>query len=82
VDNIKQNNRIETIGRESMPAKKYIVTLTDDERTVLYEIINKGTHNAQKRKRAQALLLAEQAYTDDMIAKRTGMNEQARLGAA
>ena len=59
-----------------MPAKKYIVTLTADERNVLYEIINKGKHNAQKRKRAQALLLAEQAYTDDMIAERSGMSRR------
>jgi transposase len=59
-----------------MPAKKYIITLTDDERKVLYEIINKGKHNAQKRKRAHALLLAEQVYTDDMIAERTGMSRR------
>jgi len=59
-----------------MPAKKYIVTLTADERNVLYEIINKGKHNAQKRKRAQALLLAEQTYTDDMRAERSGMSRR------
>jgi transposase len=59
-----------------MPAKRYIVTLTKDERTVLKEIINKGKHNAEKRKRAQALLLAEKNYTDDMIAERTGLSRR------
>ena len=59
-----------------MPAKKYIVTLTKEERTVLKEIINKGKHSGEKRKRAQALLLAEKDYTDDMIADRTGLSRR------
>ena len=59
-----------------MSAKKYIVTLTENERTLLKEIINKGKHNAQKRKRAQALLLADANYTDEMAAERTGMSRR------
>jgi len=59
-----------------MPAKKYIVTLTKEERKTLNEIINKGKHSAGKRKRAQALLLAEKNYTDDMIAERVGMSRR------
>ena len=59
-----------------MPAKKYLVTLTKEERKVLSEIINKGKHSAEKRKRAQALLLAEKDYTDDMIAERTGLSRR------
>jgi len=59
-----------------MPAKKYIVTLTKEERTTLKEIVNKGKHSAEKRKRAQALLLAEKDYTDDMIAERTGLSRR------
>jgi len=59
-----------------MPAKKYIVTLTENEKTTLKEILNKGKHNAQKRIRAQALLLAEESYTDEMIAERTGMSRR------
>jgi transposase len=59
-----------------MPAKKYIVTLTKDEREVLKGIINKGKHGAEKRKRAQALLLAGENYTDDMIAERTGLSRR------
>jgi hypothetical protein len=59
-----------------MPAKKYIVTLSKKEKSILNEIIDKGKHNAGKRKRAQALLLAEKSYTDDMIADRTGLSRR------
>ena len=59
-----------------MPAKKYIVTLTKEERAILNGILSKGKHNAEKRKRAQALLLAEKNYTDDMIADRTGLSRR------
>jgi len=59
-----------------MPAKKYIVTLTKEEKRILNEIINRGKHSAEKRKRAQALLLAEKDYTDDMIADRTGLSRR------
>jgi len=59
-----------------MPVKKYIVTLTKEEKKILNEIVNKGKHSAGKRKRAQALLLAEKNYTDDMIADRVGMSRR------
>ncbi|MDR1219722.1 MAG: helix-turn-helix domain-containing protein, partial [Treponema sp.] len=59
-----------------MPEKKYRVTLTEDEKEALHEIINKGKHSAQKRKRAQALLLTEEGYTDDMTADRVGMHRR------
>jgi len=59
-----------------MPVKKYIVTLTKEEKKILSDIINKGKHSAEKRKRAQALLLAEKNYTDDMIADRTGLSRR------
>ena len=59
-----------------MPAKKYIVTLTEDEKKTLKEIINKGKHSAEKRKRAQALLLADKNYTDDMIADKAEMSRR------
>ena len=59
-----------------MPAKKYNVTLTKDEKILLKEIINKGKHNSEKRKRAQALLLADENNTDDMIADRTGLSRR------
>ena len=57
-----------------MPAKKYSVTLTRDEKKILNGLINKGKHTSEKRKRAQALLLADENYTDEMIAERTGLS--------
>ena len=59
-----------------MPAKKYIVTLTKEEKQLLNNVINKGRHSAEKRKRAQALLLADQDFTDDMIADRSGLSRR------
>jgi transposase len=59
-----------------MPAKKYIVTLTGDEKKLLNDVLNKGKHGAEKRKRAQALLLADQNYTDGMIAERSGLSRR------
>ena len=59
-----------------MPAKKYIVTLTENEKEILRGIIKKGKHSAEKYKRAQALLLAEESYTDDMIAEQTGLSRR------
>ena len=59
-----------------MPAKKYLITLTKEEKKILSDVINKGKHDAQKRKRAQALLLAEESYTDEMISERTGMSRR------
>ena len=59
-----------------MPAKKYIITLTKEELVLLNDVLNKGKHGAEKRKRAQALLLAEQNYTDEMIAERSGLSRR------
>jgi len=59
-----------------MPAKKYIVTLTKEEKTELKSIINKGKHTAEKRKRAHALLLADENYTDEMIADKTSLSRR------
>jgi transposase len=55
-------------------AKKYKVTLTEGEQAHLHEIMDKGKQGAQKRKRAQALLLANEGYTDEVIAERVGMH--------
>jgi transposase len=57
-------------------SKKYKVTLTEGEQAHLHEIMDKGKHDAQKRKRkrAQALLLANEGYTDEAIAERVGMH--------
>ncbi|GHT85914.1 hypothetical protein FACS1894137_10790 [Spirochaetia bacterium] len=56
--------------------KKYQITLTGEEREILRGILNKGKHNAQKRKRAQALLLADDNLTDAEIAERTDMHRR------
>ena len=47
--------------------KRYRVTLTEEEVQVLNDILSKGKHSAQKRNRAQALLLANQGWTDGKI---------------
>jgi transposase len=57
-----------------MSQKKYKVTLTGEEENILHDIMNRGKHGAQKRKRAQALLLANEGYTDEQIADRVGMH--------
>jgi transposase len=59
-----------------MAEKKYRVTLTEAEREQLTAIINRDKHSAQKRKRAQALLLANKGYTDEVIAERVGMHRR------
>jgi len=59
-----------------MPAKKYIVDLTKEEKKLLSDVLNRGKHTAEKRKRAQALLLAEQNLNDDTIAERTGLSRR------
>jgi transposase len=59
-----------------MSPKKYRVTLTEDEKQVLREIINKGKHGTRKRKRAQALLLTNEGYTDEMAADRVRVHRR------
>jgi len=59
-----------------MPEKRYIVSLTKNEKELLKEILNKGKHSSEKRKRAQALLLADESYTDEMIAERVGLSRR------
>jgi transposase len=56
--------------------QKYRVTLTEDEKGTLHDIINKGKDSAQKRKRAQALLLTNEGYTDEETADRAGMHRR------
>jgi len=59
-----------------MPAKKYIITLTKEEKAILHDLVNRGKQTAEKRKRALALLLANENYTDDMIAERSGLSRR------
>jgi transposase len=52
-----------------MPAKKYIVELSDEERAELQELTSKGKQAARKMRRAQILLKSDEGWKDkDIIA--------------
>lgn len=51
-----------------MPAAKYIVDLTQDEREQLLQLLGKGKHSARKLTRARILLKADEGLTDEQIA--------------
>lgn len=51
----------------------YRVTLTDEEIRLLDDILNRGKHSAQKRKRSHAMLLAHQGLTDRENSTISGM---------
>lgn len=58
--------------------KKYRVTLTDTERSMLKELVSKGQAAAQKITRARVLLLADEraahgAHTDEFITQALGV---------
>jgi len=57
-------------------AQYYRVTLVSEEISVLKDIIHKGKQSAQKRKRAQALLLANDQVFDKDIAETLGMHRR------
>lgn len=50
-----------------MPAKRYLVQLSDNERTLLAELISAGHAPARKITRARILLKADQNWTDQQI---------------
>ena len=50
-----------------MPAKKYVVKLTADERQYLLALTSKGTLGARQMKRAQILLKADEGLKDAEI---------------
>ena len=52
-----------------MPKKKYVVTLTDDERTQLEQLLRGGTAATRKVTRARILLKASQGWQDARIAE-------------
>lgn len=56
--------------------KKYLVSLAAEEIEELNGILNRGKHSAQKRKRAQALLLAHAGKKDQEIAEIVGMHRR------
>ncbi len=50
-----------------MPAKKYIVELSDEEQADLQDLTSKGKQSARKIKRAQILLKADKGWKDKAI---------------
>src|SRR5215475_5817927 len=52
----------------SMPKKKYLVTLDDDEREQLEHLLHSGTHATRKVTRARILLKAAEGAEDSVIA--------------
>ena len=50
-------------------AKKYRVTLTDEERAFLRDKIHKGKWGVRKISRAHMLLLADEGASDEAIAE-------------
>lgn len=50
-------------------AKKYLVTLTDDERTHLLALTKRGRVSARKLSRTHILLQADAGMTDDAISQ-------------
>ena len=52
-----------------MPAAKYIVDLTQDEREQLLQLLGKGKHSARKLTRARILLKADEGLNDEQVAK-------------
>jgi hypothetical protein len=64
-----------------MPAKQYKVTLTDNERQELTQLVSKGKAAARKITRARILLLADEnptgpAWSDGRIAEALGVNRR------
>ena len=51
-----------------MPKKKYLVTLNDDERAQLEQLLHSGTHATRKVTRARILLKAAEGWEDWAIA--------------
>jgi transposase len=52
-----------------MPAKKYHVGLTAEERTTLEQMLRRGKHSARRLTRARILLKAADGLRDDEIAE-------------
>lgn len=64
-----------------MPAKKYKVTLPDDERQDLTTLVSKGKAAARKITRARILLLADESeagpsWSDDRIVEALGISRR------
>ena len=56
-----------------MPKKKYVVTLTDEERTHLQQLLRGGKAATRKVTRARILLKASDGWADQRIAEALGI---------
>ncbi len=56
-----------------MPKKKYLVTLTDEERTQLEQLLRGGKAATRKVTRARILLKAAEGWNDQRIAEALGI---------
>jgi transposase len=52
---------------QTMPKKRYLVTLTDEERQKLLDLTSKGKVKARQMKRAMILLKAQEGLSDPQI---------------
>ena len=52
-----------------MPAKQYLVNLTQDEREHLLDITRRGKSSARKEKRSLILCKADEGHTDQQVAE-------------
>jgi transposase len=57
-----------------MPAKKYIVDFTAEEREYLFVLIRRGKTSARKLTRARILLKADEGLNDEEIAEAVGVS--------
>jgi transposase len=64
------------VQQEEAMNKKYIVDLTDAERTELHDLIKKGTLAARKLSRAHILLQADEGASDAAIAAALHVGER------
>jgi hypothetical protein len=56
-------------AKSAMPKKRYLVTLTDDERTQLEQLLRGGKVATRKATRARILLKASEGWPDQRIAE-------------
>lgn len=61
-----------------MARKKYVVELTDEERTELSDLISAGEERARKLTRARILLKTDEGWTDERISAHA--NASLRMG--
>ena len=55
-----------------MPAKKYHIALTEQERSMLEQMLRRGKHSARRLTRARILLKADFGLRDEDIARELG----------